>query len=145
MIKVMVFGTFDGVHPGHENFFEQAKTHGDYLIAVVARDKTVEKVKGHSPDFPETERRNMVASDPNVDLAVLGKYRDKYEIIGEHEPDVICLGYDQNIFIENIDQELKNMGLEAKVIRLEPYRSDIYKSSLLRKTERIVEQNSNQQ
>ena len=34
MAKVMVFGTFDGVHPGHENFFEQAKQHGDYLIAV---------------------------------------------------------------------------------------------------------------
>jgi len=26
MKKVLVFGTFDGLHPGHINFFEQAKS-----------------------------------------------------------------------------------------------------------------------
>lgn len=129
----MVFGTFDGVHPGHENFFEQAKQHGDYLIAVVARDKTVDKVKGHQPDYSEVERRAMVAENPNVNLAVLGKYRDKFEIIADHQPDVICLGYDQNSFVENIEAEIKRLGLEPKIVRLQAYRPDIYKSSLLKK------------
>jgi len=133
MKKVMVFGTFDGVHPGHENFFEQAKERGDYLIAVVARDKTVEKVKGQKPEYSEVERRTMVAANPNVDLAVLGKYRDKFEIICEHEPDILCLGYDQNSFVENIDVELKKRGLTPQIIRLEAYRPDVYKSSLLKK------------
>jgi FAD synthetase len=138
MIKVMVFGTFDGVHPGHENFFQQAKEHGDYLIAVVARDKTVEKVKGRRPDYSEVERRAMVWRNSSVDLAVLGKYRDKLEIIADHRPDIICLGYDQNSFVDNIENKLKKLGLEAKVIRLKPYRSDIYKSSLLRKKQQPV-------
>jgi len=133
MKKVMVFGTFDGVHPGHENFFEQAKQHGDYLIAVVARDKTVDKVKGHQPEYSEVERRSMVGDDPNVDLAVLGKYRDKFEIIADHQPDVICLGYDQNSFVENIEAEVKRLGLEPKIVRLKAFRPDIYKSSLLKK------------
>jgi len=133
MKKVMVFGTFDGVHPGHENFFQQAKEHGDYLIAVVARDKTVDKVKGHQPDYPETERRNMVASDPNVDLAVLGKYRDKFEIISEHQPDVICLGYDQSSFVDNIESEVRRLGLNCQIIRLKAFKPEIYKSSLLKR------------
>jgi FAD synthetase len=133
MTKVMVFGTFDGVHPGHRNFFEQAKKHGDYLIAVVARDKTVEKIKGQRPQHPEVERRMMLAENPNVDLAVLGKYRDKFEIIADHQPDVICLGYDQDSFVQNIEPELKRLGLSPKIVRLESFRPDIYKSSLLKK------------
>ena len=132
MKKVMVFGTFDGLHPGHENFLEQAKEHGDYLIAVVARDKTVEKVKNRRPDYSEVERRSMVWQNPNVDAAVLGKYRDKMEIVAEHRPDVICLGYDQEHFVENLDLELKAMGLDCQVIRLKPYKPEIYKTSILR-------------
>jgi len=132
MTKVMVFGTFDGVHPGHENLFEQAKEHGDYLIAVVARDKTVEKLKGKKPDYSEVERRMLVADNANVDLAVLGKYRDKFEIVADHQPDVICLGYDQSYFVENIESDLKRLGLSPKIVRLESFRPDIYKSSLLK-------------
>lgn len=133
MVKVMVFGTFDGVHPGHENFFEQAKKYGDYMIVVVARDKTVEKIKGQKPKYSEVERRMMVAENSNVDLAVLGKYRDKFEIIADHQPDVICLGYDQDSFVKNIEPELKRLSLSPKIIRLKSFRPDIYKSSLLKK------------
>ena len=128
----MVFGTFDGVHPGHVNFFEQAKEHGDYLIAVVARDKTVEKLKGKKPDYSEVERRMLVADNSNVDLAVLGKYRDKFEIIADHQPDVLCLGYDQSYFVENIEPELKRLSLSPEIVRLESFRPEIYKSSLLK-------------
>ena len=43
--KVMVFGTFDIFHKGHENFLKQAKKLGDCLTVVVARDETVLKFK----------------------------------------------------------------------------------------------------
>ena len=46
MKTVMAFGTFDLMHPGHEYFLRQAKKRGDYLIAVIARDSTVKKLKG---------------------------------------------------------------------------------------------------
>lgn len=42
-VKVMVFGTFAVLHPGRLYFFNQAKKHGDKLIAVVARDVNVKK------------------------------------------------------------------------------------------------------
>lgn len=133
MKKVMVFGTFDGLHPGHDDFFRQAKEHGDYLIVVVGRDKTVRKTKGRLPLLPEVERRRVVAGNQYVDLALLGKWRDKYEIISEHQPQVICLGYDQSHFVDNIDMEIKKIGFECEIIRLKAFKPDIYKSSLLNK------------
>ena len=45
MKKVMVFGTFDGLHEGHLDFFRQAREYGDYLIVAVARDVNVKKIK----------------------------------------------------------------------------------------------------
>ena len=39
MKKVIVFGSFDYIHPGHLNFFEQAKSYGDYLIVVATHKR----------------------------------------------------------------------------------------------------------
>ena len=41
MKKVLVFGTFDGLHEGHKDFLRQAKQYGDHLTVVVGRDSTV--------------------------------------------------------------------------------------------------------
>jgi len=43
MKKVMVFGTFDGIHEGAFGSFLAAKKYGDYLVVVVARDKMLKK------------------------------------------------------------------------------------------------------
>ena len=45
MRKVMVFGTFDIIHKGHINMLIQAKKLGDFLVVVLACDKTIEAVK----------------------------------------------------------------------------------------------------
>ena len=45
MKKVLVFGTYDIFHKGHEYFLKESKKKGDYLIVVVARDSTVKKIK----------------------------------------------------------------------------------------------------
>jgi FAD synthetase len=42
---VMTFGTFDLLHPGHLHYLSEAKKLGDYLITIVARDATVERLK----------------------------------------------------------------------------------------------------
>ncbi|HEY4500387.1 MAG TPA: adenylyltransferase/cytidyltransferase family protein, partial [Candidatus Paceibacterota bacterium] len=46
MKRVMVFGTFDILHPGHLYFLRAAKKLGDYLIVSLARDVNVRKIKG---------------------------------------------------------------------------------------------------
>ena len=66
MKKVMAFGTFDGLHPGHLNFLKQARRLGDSLVVVVARDANVRKIKGRFPRLGEGERLRKVASSFQV-------------------------------------------------------------------------------
>ena len=129
MKKVMVFGTFDVLHPGHLSLFEQAKQYGDYLIVVVARDSTVEEVKGKTQRNSQHERLSNVRNVSFVDKAVLGYEDDKSKIVLEEAPDVICFGYDQVNFVDKIESMVRNKELNAQIIRLRPHRPDKYKSS----------------
>jgi len=132
MVTVMVFGSFDVMHPGHLNFLRQAKSYGDKLIAVVARDSTIEKIKNFTPKYSERDRLEHIRDMPMVDKGVLGYEKDPYEIIEELYPDIICLGYDQNSYSDNLRQELEKREMKIKMIRLSPYRPDLYKSSKLK-------------
>lgn len=97
-IRVMVFGTFDYLHAGHENLFIQARELGDEIVAIIARDKTVKNIKGESPDHNEKERLANLEETGWADFTVLGNPKDKTKVIKEYRPDVIALGYDQFAF-----------------------------------------------
>lgn len=127
----MVFGTFDILHPGHLNFFRQAKKYGDYLIVVVGRDRTVEKVKGKLPKHNEKERVKQIEKTGLVDKVVLGYLKDHYKIIQEHEPDLICLGYDQDSFADGLPGALKRFKMKTKIVKLKPYKPWVYKTTKL--------------
>ena len=131
MRRVMVFGAFDGFHPGHLNFFKQARKHGDYLIVVVARDQRVKKIKGHLPRKREKERLRMIAEEKLVDLALLGQKKNPYQVIKKFKPDVICLGYDQKILTRGLPRFLKETGLKTKIYRMKPYKEKVYHSSII--------------
>ena len=130
---VMVFGTFDGVHPGHEYFFREAKKLGDWLVVVVARDQTVKKVKNEFPRNNESKRQEAVEQISCVDQVVLGSKSSPYTIFNSVQPDVICLGYDQETYIDNLPAALEQRGIESEIIRLDAHQSDRYKSSLINK------------
>ena len=133
MNKVMTFGTFDIFHEGHKNFLKQVRWFGDYLIIVVARDKTVEEVKKRLPQNDENSRLEIIEESGLVDEAILGSLENKYEAIEKYKPDVICLGYDQKIFTENLREKLKKIDLsKTKIVRLKSYHPEKYKSSKLR-------------
>ncbi|MBT4277546.1 adenylyltransferase/cytidyltransferase family protein [Candidatus Falkowbacteria bacterium] len=129
---VMVFGTFDGLHKGHIHFLMQAKDYGDELIVVVARDKTVKKIKGKLPRLKEEERQKEIIKSKLTEKVTLGRLNNKYKLIKYYKPDVICLGYDQSCFTENLSEKLKALGLlNTKIVRLKAYKPEKYKSSLL--------------
>ena len=133
-IKVMTFGTFDIFHPGHESFLKQARKFGDYLIVVIARDKTVRIVKKRFSQNNEINRQRAVVKSNLADKVILGSLKDKYQVIKKYQPEIICLGYDQTVFIENLREKLKEFGMEkTKIVKLKPYYPEKYKSSKLRK------------
>ena len=72
---VLASGVFDLLHLGHVRFLEEAKRQGGKdaeLLVVIARDNTVEKMKGRKPVMSEDQRRALVESLKVVDEAVLG-------------------------------------------------------------------------
>jgi len=132
--KVMVFGTFDIFHLGHRNFLKQARKWGDFLIVVIARDKTVLKVKKQRPAYNEKERLRIVQESDLADKVISGNLKDKYAVIEKYRPDVICLGYDQKFFVDDLESRLKDAGLRKILIeRMRPYKENIYKSSKLKR------------
>ncbi len=132
----MVFGTFDGLHEGHLNFFKQARDLQplSFLIVSIARDKNVLKIKGIKPDFNEKKRGFMVKESGLVDKVVLGGVSDYLPHILKEKPNIIALGYDQTFYVKNLKKDLKDNGLLVKVIRLKPYKKNIFKNHLLKKT-----------
>lgn len=133
--KIMVFGTFDGLHQGHLNFLKQAKklAKNSYLIVSIARDRNVLKIKGERPSLSEKKRMKLLRDCALVDRAVLAGINDHIPHIAKEKPDIIALGYDQKAYVKNLQKDLKQKELLVKIIRLKPYKEKIYKNSLLRK------------
>lgn len=129
----MVFGTFDLLHKGHVDFFKQAKSLGDYLVVVVARDSNVLRLKGKVADSSEKQRLLAVKSVSFVDKVVLGSSDiGSYKVILDESPAIIALGYDQDVSENVLKKELYALGLNVDVVRLNPFKPDVYKSSKLK-------------
>ena len=75
MARIMVFGTFDMIHLGHEDLFRQARALAEnpHLIVSIARDSAVERIKGMKPRHREDERLREVQCHKSVDEVVLGE------------------------------------------------------------------------
>ncbi|RLF12427.1 MAG: FAD synthase [Thermoprotei archaeon] len=127
--KVMVAGVFDLIHPGHLYLLWKAKEMGT-VVVVVARDSTVERVKGRKPIVPEDQRLEVVSNLKPVDQAVLGHEGDLLRVVEEVKPDVILLGPNQPFNEEWLEEELNRRGLNVEVVRLkEAYRGCRFYSS----------------
>ena len=134
MKRVLIFGTFDILHPGHLHFLQAAKKLGDHLIVSLARDKFVKRIKGRKANNSELDRKRLIEALKIVDKAVLGSKGDYIKHIISQNPHVIALGYDQRAFTQNLKQKLADAGLKSvKIVRLKPYKPQYYKSSKFHK------------
>ena len=131
-MRIICFGTFDILHPGHLFYFESAKKIANELIVVIARDLT-KKNQNKQILFSEQDRLNMVKALSIVNQAYLGNVDDHFKIIEDLKPNFILLGYDQKIEIETLRKELSSRGLYPKIERALPFQPEKFKSSLLRK------------
>lgn len=132
MTTVLVFGAFDVIHPGHVSFLSQAREHGDRLIAAVARDRYIIEQKGRLPIHDEERRRLGVLETGLVDEALLGdETPGTYSVVATARPQVICVGYDQELFKENLVAWIAASGAKITVVTLKPYQPERFKSSKL--------------
>ncbi len=130
MKKILVFGVFDGLHSGHIYFLKQARKLGDKLIVAIAPDKIVKKLKHKIPHTNQKERLELVQSLKIVNQAMIGDRRiSSYEVVKRLNPDIICLGYDQQALAQDIKKHLPNM----KVMIARAYKSRrMHTSKLIR-------------
>ncbi len=139
---VLASGAFDLVHYGHIRFLEEARKEGGknpYLVVVVARDRTVERLKGRTPIIPEDQRRAVVESLKPVDEAILGFENLSFEdTIKKINPNIIAVGYDQEKIEEEARKIVAKMGADIEVVRVGRFgKSDLDSSSKIRR--RILE------
>lgn len=142
-MRVMIFGTFDGLHPGHLHVLEEAtrragenedsrglktKTYNSQgLWVVVARDANVHRIKGRKALQSEHERVATIQQAFPSAHVILGNTTDFLQPIREIQPDLILLGYDQKL-----PPTITEDSLQTPIERLEPFHPELYKSSLRR-------------
>jgi FAD synthetase len=123
-MRVLIFGTFDYLHPGHRFVLGEAMKRGETHV-VIARDKNVEHIKGKLPKQNEKERL-MVLQHTFPDVhARLGDTDDFLSPVRAIKPDLILLGYDQKL-----PPGLSETDLPCPVERLPSFEPEKWKSSL---------------
>jgi len=146
MNKILLFGAFDVLHKGHIEMLKQAKELGDFLCVVVAADDTIESAKGHKPRQSSSRRIQALKDLHLIDKVTLGDSDpDTWDIIKKEKPDIIALGYDQDELkmalesflndsypdIEDEQKNWQNNPKRPKIVTLDPYHPEKYKSSLI--------------
>ena len=96
MIKVIVNGSFDIIHPGHLRLINYAKSLGDYLLVVIDTDERISKLKGKDRPFnSEFERVTLLSNIRAIDeVRVFDSEEALINIIKEYKPDFMVKGSD---------------------------------------------------
>lgn len=123
----MCFGTFASLHEGHLHYLESSSKLCEKLIVVVARIENLKIFKPGRIFSPAEERARVIRKKFPEFKVILGSTGNIYQVLKEHNPDLICLGYDQKGNIEKIKTQLPN----CTVTRIDAYFPDKYKSSII--------------
>lgn len=125
-MRVLTFGTFDRFHPGHRAYLSQAQSRGE-LFVVVARDASVVHIKGRASLQHEDERVAGVRKEFPTATVMLGDPVDYLRPVRDVNPDLIMLGYDQQLPPGVLESDLP-----CSVERAKPFEPETHKSSLRR-------------
>jgi cytidyltransferase-like protein len=130
--RVVVFGTFDPFHRGHQQFLEQAQRHGDELIVIVTRDSIIQSLKrrhAHHNEHIRLSTLHQHGFQAVLGDAVLGSY----QVLQHYQPTVICYGHDQLELANDLRHRMTSgQILICQLIQAQPYHRDIYSSTLIR-------------
>ena len=133
-MRVLIFGTFDQLHPGHEFVLRkaQARAHSTSsgqgeLWVVVARDCNILRIKGKAPVQSEGVRVKAIEKLMPETHVILGDPEDFTAPLRAINPDLVLLGYDQAL-----PPGVTEHDFPCPVERLPAFEPETYKSSLRR-------------
>lgn len=112
-MKVLTGGKFNTVHEGHIYLLKKCKEMG-FLVVVLANDANNRRQYALSAE----KRRKVLESTGLVDKIVVGDTKNFSKVIEEEKPDVIVLGYDQELpgNTKSITDKMK-----IKIVRLQKH------------------------
>ena len=108
---ILCHGTFDLIHPGHLNHFEEAKSLGDVLIVTLTADKFITK-NIHSPFNNQETRKNFLKNLKIVDYVFIVNGKDALPAIKVIKPNIYCKGLEYKK-----DDRIGNLQIEKKILK----------------------------
>ena len=95
MIRGVIAGNFDVIHPGYIAMFDECKKHCDRLIVCLHEDPSIERPEKLKPILHWSDRLKILESLVQVDFVFLYQTEaDLYEALVKGEFDVRFLGDD---------------------------------------------------
>ena len=95
MLKGVIAGNFDIIHPGYIKMFKETKEHCDCLIVLLHTDPSLERSNKHKPVLSALDRKEMLLSLRYVDDVIRYTYEEQlYDLLKMGEFDIRFLGDD---------------------------------------------------
>lgn len=95
MIKGIITGNFDVLHPGYIKMFKEAKQNCDYVIVLLHNDPSIERPNKLKPVLPLSDRIEMLSSIKHIDEIIpYNLEKDLERLIKALNPSVRFLGDD---------------------------------------------------
>ena len=129
--KVLVFGTFDGIHRGHIHFLKEAKKLGCLTVSV-ASNESIKKRKMKTPSRNTKQRIKEIKK-----LGIADKVRDgdrmlnQWSEVRETKPDIVAVGYDQKELTKALKTIQNEFGFKIK--KIGSYMPKKFHSSIIKK------------
>lgn len=95
MIKGVIAGNFDVLHPGYIKMFKEADSNCDCLIVFLHSDPSIERPHKLKPILSSDDRKEMLESIKYIDDVIRYTYEEQlYDLLKVGEFDVRFLGDD---------------------------------------------------
>jgi glycerol-3-phosphate cytidylyltransferase len=95
MIKGVIAGNFDVLHPGYIKMFKEAAAHCDCLIVLLHRDPSIERPNKLKPILSVEERKEMLLELKSICDVLMYTYEIQLlDLLKNGDFDIRFLGYD---------------------------------------------------
>lgn len=127
--KVLIFGKFDVLHPGHIFLLAQAQKLGK-VTAVLESDEAISSLRGQTP-FYQQELRTKILRQYNL-KTYLRYHQDYHQVLQDLSPDILLFGYDQTWLREQFQRVINNGDYGVEIRTAQSWHPELAKSAKLK-------------